>query len=76
VHVTDISLWMFLDGSCVNAMPFVVEKSSFKIYKIPSARLVVEYLGVVRRELGFKYQDSIRAAQSRPNETREKSKLN
>jgi len=31
---------------------------------------------VVRRELGFKYWDSIQAAQSRPSEMREKSKLN
>jgi len=35
--------------------------------------LVVEYLGVVRKELGFKYQDSIRAAQSRFNETKGKA---
>ena len=32
--------------------------------------------GVVRRELGFKYRDSIQAAQSRPSETRGKKKLN
>ena len=32
--------------------------------------------GVVRRELGFKYWKLIRAAQSRPSQTREKSKLN
>ena len=32
--------------------------------------------GVVRRELVFMHRDSIRAAQSRPRETREKSKLN
>jgi len=44
------------------------KNSSFKIYKPAIARLVVKYLGFVRRELGFKYRDSIRVAQSRPSE--------
>jgi len=48
---------------------------SFNIY-IPQAQgLSSSTWGIVRKELGFKYRDSNRAIQSRPNE-RTKSRLN
>jgi len=39
-------------------------------------RLVIEYFGVIHRELSFKYRDSIRAAQFRLIESSRKSRLN
>ena len=46
--------------------------SSFKIYKTPSVRLVVEYLGCRPQGVGFQVPELIRAAQTRPSEVRER----
>jgi len=52
------------------------EIQALKFIKPQAQGLSSSTWGGVRRELVFKYRDSIRAAQSRPSETGEKSKLN
>jgi len=64
---------------CVYIYIISVVKGSIKvlIFIKPQAQgLSSSTWGLIRRELGFQYQNSIRTAQFRLTETRDKSKLN